>query len=256
MPLCLLNRANGRMRMFAIASRVLNRTRRLSIAAFLSATALAGCDFEVTRNIAPVVLETDGAVVSRTAAADQPIVANMRLRVPATLVTDKDGRAAISLLPGALMEVEPESELQIDRVRLSKNGNRIQEAMRRQIDLTLQRGSIDVVVQFPTESSSVRVMTPNGMLAVAAPALFRLDVFAGKTRVTCARGRLRFTATNDGEIATVDGPAVREWPAGGESIPAEFDRGATNEIENLRNLERKLLGLQDRSRLTPFPWRQ
>jgi hypothetical protein len=227
--------------------------RAIVITGFVVAL-LAGCAFEVTRNVPALLLAIDGAV--STSPPTEALVENTHLQAPSSIITAGNGRADLSLVPGVLIQLEADSELQLMRLQLTKNGNRIGEAMRRDVLISLRRGALHGVVQFETELSPVRISTRDGMVVVLAPALFRVETRDAKTRVTCARGSLRFEP-NSGAPMTLEGEAFCEWPSDhAESMPAQFDVLASNEIENLREVERKLLGLQDRSRLAPYPWRQ
>lgn len=212
----------------------------------------------ITRNAEAVVLALEGEVILRTAAA---AVANVqpdsRIAPGDTLMTSADARVALALLPGALIHGEPLSEIRVKSLKLTKNGNRVQEAMRRQVHLELARGTLLTSVAFESTGEGVLIETPRGKVSLASPALCWIEVRDDATRVTCARGAVSFHARGDETPTTIQAPAFREWPAENqEQIPADFDVRATEEIEKAKEVEQKLLGLEERRRLSPFPWRR
>lgn len=215
------------------------------------------CSVEVTRDAEAVVLEAEAGAALEKSGGSEPLQRDARVRVGEVLSTSSNAQLAVSLLPGALAEIAGETHLRMDKLRVTKNGVRVEEAMRREIHVTLLNGSLSGCVEFETEQSPVSVASPGGELSVLSPALFRVEAGGERTRVICARGSVQFRPSDGSAALTITGPAVREWPSPpGEAIPAAFDAAATKEIENLQELERKLLGLQSRSRLAPYPWRQ
>ena len=213
----------------------------------------------ITRKVEAVVLSAEGEA-SASASSGSPtrfdLRAGARISPPASMVTNSDATLALSAVPGALVELEQESELRLMSLKITKNGNRVQEAIRREVRLQLERGALVASVQFESEPAAVAIDTPAGVLSMSSPALCRVEVRNQITRVTCARGAVAFHPQGAAS-ATVQAPESREWPAGeSEHIPADFDVRAIEEIEKSKEVEQKLLGLEERRRLSPFPWRQ
>lgn len=239
------SRKSGAVGFRTIACRVRSLWLRLSTVASAAAF-FAGCEMGTTRTVPPIILGNKGSFSSPDTPSATPL-----------LSTGHDGCLAISLLPGAVVELSAETQIRVDRLTLTKNGNRLEESMRRQIAVSLQNGTLRGSVQFGLETSAVEIALPEGHVAVRSPALFAIELQHGKVRVTSARGTLQISRAGESGVVVLNGPAFREWPApAGGQPPAAFDAEATEEIEKLRALERKLLGLESRRRLTPYPWRQ
>lgn len=239
-------------------SAVIPKTRAaIAVAAIAALALVCGCNVEISRDVQAVCLKSDGNVTITRVGATRGAQEGARVHVADLLTTDGVAAVDVSLLPGALIKLARGAQLRVDRLRLTKNGNRVQEAIRRDVGLTLSRGEVTFCVLFETSVSPVTLATPGGELKVMTPALFRVETNDGRTRVTCARGTVRLEPADGSPPVTLIGPSFRDWPPpSSEPIPVEFDVAATAEIENLREVERKLLGLQDRSRLAPYPWRQ
>jgi hypothetical protein len=217
---------------------------------------LCGCEMTVTRSVEAVVLAAEGAVFNTTGTSDL-LAINAHLGAGTLLRIDADARVALSLLPGALVDLQPDSEMRLRSLKLTKNGNRVQEAMQRQVRLKLERGVLVASVAFDSREEDVSIETPMGALMISSPALARVEVRNDVTRVTCARGVVSFRPNGEATAITMTAPAFREWPSRDlEQIPADFDVRAMEEIENSKHVEQKLLGLEQRRRMSPFPWRQ
>ena len=242
------------------AKRACHLRRALRLAAHVvsgaTAVSLSACNATITRNVDAVVLQADGNVsVTMPVGPSADVGRGSRIAHGATFVTDFDAHSALSLLPGALIDVGPQSEVRILALKLTKNGNRIHEAIRREVRIALTRGVLTASIRFETDERGVVIETPHGSLSLNGPALFRIEARDAVTRVTCARGVV-FFEPKDGANVTLEAPAFREWPAAErEAIPADFDVRAMEEIENSKEVEQKLLGLETRQRLSPFPWR-
>ncbi len=207
--------------------------------------AIASCDMSATRTVAPVILAQAGA-------ASVKEIAGVRV-----FMTGDDGSIALSLLPGALVELAPKTELRADGATLNKNGNRLAESISRRLRLDLHGGKISALIQFETDRSSVEITFPDGQLTVETPALFSVEATSGRAKIICARGTVSIRPPGTEQSIQLIGPAFREWPATSEpAVPVAFDPEATEQIEKLRALERKLLNSERERRLTPHPWRR
>ena len=237
---------------------MLGRSVALVLCATL-AVCLCGCEPAITRSVEAVVLATEGNV-SSTSSSSAPaldVAAGAHAATGASLLTGADSQVALSLVPGARINLEAQSELRLALVKITKNGNRVQEAMEREVKLILKNGAFVASVQFESDGPGVSIDTPSGNVSTRQPALFRVEVRNQITRVTCARGSVFFQPQGETTRVSLQAPEAREWPVQErEAIPADFDVRALEEIENSKEVEQKLLGLEQRRRLSPFPWRQ
>lgn len=230
-----------------------------SLGATLAAVFFLGsCEGRLTRDVQATILELESTGLSVDSA-------NGRTRAPRQHPGWKSGEAlhhgvstaAVSLAPGALVYVEPKTEIVLDRLSVTKDGNATTEAMHRSIHLQLLTGVAFFVVQFESESSDFIIRTPHGSLSPTLPGAFRLEVGQSKTRLTVLRGDFSFTPTSGTPVAQIQAGCFQEWPVpGGAANPAELDPRAQDEIEKSLAMEQKLLDLQNRQRVGVFPWRE
>lgn len=79
------------------------------------------------------------------------------------IMTGKDGRISLVLSPGAILCVEPETELTFRELRRSSDGLPKSEAdLVRHIDVELHKGRIEVQAGTPTPSLDIRIRTNAG----------------------------------------------------------------------------------------------
>ena len=255
----------GARRPSAVASTVmLFAARKIAPRVFRAGSAallliLPACEVAVTRDVPATVLHVEGPAAAEAAQSRirREIGVKSALTAGESLTTGPDAQVDVAVVPGALVHLEGDAELRLDAASISKNGNRVTEAMRRDVALTLPRGAAVFSVQFESERGGVSVATPQGALVISSPALCRVEVRNGATRITSARGSVRFQAAGTPAAATLGSRSFSEWPSGRhEPSPADFDVRATQEVEKSLEVEQKLLGLEHRRRLSPYPWRQ
>lgn len=219
---------------------------------------LTSCDGRLTRNVEPTILEAQGSLslITVPAGPERPLDGRTRWSAGEKLVTGADGTAAFFLLPGVLLQVEPNSELILEELTLRKDGYAIVEAMRRSLRLQLRSGVVFLATQIEERSSHLALVTAHGRIAAARGGLCRLESTPGKTRLTSVRGSFTFSSSEGGSVE-VEAGYFHEWPASSAAPrPAELDAQAQEEIENSLTVERKLLDLQGRAYGRRFPWRE
>lgn len=185
----------------------------------------------------------------------RPVVRGSRIHAGETIATAEDGRLAIALLPGALVQLEPESRFFIEKLALGKNGFAAAEAMHRSVRVRLMEGTLFCLVRFETEPPDWILETPHGRLLTGSGGLCRIEVGGGKTRIICARGGFTFQS-EDGTVPIPLEPGyVYDWPPHSTPFPAELDLQTLPAIQLTTNVERNLLELEAGLRFKPYPWR-
>ena len=220
-------------------------------------TAVA-CTGKITREASATVLTLEGSArIEGPGTAPRIVEQRSALRKGETLRTNDNGTAALMLLPGALVQLGPASALTLEELTITKDGNATDEAMSRVILLRLVEGTVDLVVQFESELGKWSVESPNGLLSTTTPGTCRLEVDGDRTRVTCLRGLFSFASTGDLAAVGIERGCFQEWPSNElGAITVETDARAQDEVNELLDVERKLLELQRRERFSPFPWRR
>jgi len=226
----------------------------------IAALTATGCTGKITRETTATLLALEGSVLIQGSAqgeASRAAQPRAQIRKGETVRTGSDASAALMLLPGALIQLGPDSALRIEKLALTKDGNALNNAMSRVVLLSLLEGTADLVVHPEPSRCQWNVETSNGRLASVRPGTCRLSVKQGLTRVTCLRGAFSFVGSDDVTAVEIEDGCFKEWPSErGDAQPVETDSRAQEDVDQALDVERNLLELQRRERFTPFPWRQ
>ena len=219
--------------------------------------ATAGCTGKLERDASAVILAVDGIV--QVESSDRTIMleagAGTKVEAGKTIRTNPGASASIFILPGALVEVQPATTLKVNHIALAKNGNATDEAMSRDVHLSVSAGTVDLVLQFESNADAVRIETPHGTLTAGRRGTCRLTVERESARLTCLRGTFDFVRSDGGRRSITAGSFQDLSSATLETFPAEGDARAQQDMEQILEVERKLLVLQKKARAQPFPWR-
>jgi hypothetical protein len=190
--------------------------------ATIFAFVLSGCWEGMSRQVVATILSLRGQIVysSRDGASFEPVSPETKLGAGSTLKTSTDGEINIALIPGALAQISNNSELKIEELRLTKDGDETGDAIReRTARVELRRGGMVVLFD---GFARFTIETPQATITVLPDCLIRLDVDASRTRLTCVRGRI-YAAREQGQISPVDAGYVCEWPSDHGPLPAADD---------------------------------
>src|SRR6266436_6844800 len=123
-----------------------------------------GCSEGVTRRTAATVLSVKGTVIFRTAEQNnfEPVTRESRI-CDGDLVRTSDGALLnLALIPAALAQMSSNSEIKIEKLRISKDGNQTEGGIRsRSARIEISRGKITVLFRRRDKSAS--------QLAINAP---------------------------------------------------------------------------------------
>lgn len=211
--------------------------------------ALAGCSEGTTRAICASVLATRGEVLQfeQASANARQIDSQTKLCTNSGIRTSSKGEVDLILVPGALTRLLGDSELKIEQLELTKDGNETGDAIRARVaEIRLQRGQLLVefegFAKFSIETSQVTV-------AVLPSCLFRLEVDRSRTRLTCVRGVL-YATPQGGQRVTVKGGSFYEWPSEHGEMRVTRDEKAeqdiTDTLQASQELQKLAASRQDR----------
>ena len=211
--------------------------------ATIFAFVLSGCWEGMSREVFATILSLRGHIVysSKEGGSFEPISSETKLGAGSTLRTPTDGAVNIALIPGALTQISGNSELKIEELELTKDGNETGDAIRDHIArVELRRGGMVVLFD---GFARFTIQTPQATITVLPGCLFRLDVDGSHTRLTCVRGKI-YAAAKSGPISAVEAGYVCEWPTDHGPAPAadaaqgQIDTTATIQVgRELRDLE-------------------
>ena len=222
-------------------------------AAFLSclvstAALMTGCWEGVSRQVLGTVLSVRGEVVYQKdkEAGFHSLTLQANPGPGSVLRTGSEGRANLALVPGALVQVSGNSELKIEELRLTKEGNETADGMRkRTARVRLNRGSVNIVFE-RRDTSELRFAFSTRDVTISADedCVCRVSVQNESTRVTCVRGKAYAWAGNS-EPSIVKAGYSQEWPPGLMTIAAD-DARAQTDVTDALEAERELRQLQDK----------
>ena len=233
---------------------------RLSVFVFVFACSifLEGCGRTVTRETMATVFQTEGEISIAADRRSSVFTQSQRdscLHVGDRLKTSAAASIDFASVPGVLVRLSGNSELLIENLSVTKDGNLMVDAMKsRDVRIRLIRGVLSIVVGEAGRESQAMIATPTGVLLARPRSTYRLEVAEGKTRAICVRGRVELQTEESGQRVLIEAGYFQEWPAT-TSVPrlaAESDAQTQTEVATLLEVERNLLSLQKRERTKPL----
>src|SRR6266571_3453493 len=209
-------------------------SRACYISILVCTLALGSCWEGISRQVVASVLSFRGESTYRSKEASdfRPINLQTKLGPGSTLKTSNDGQLNMILIPGALARISGDSELRIEELRLTKDGNETGDAMReRTVRVELRRGAMIVLFEGVARFT---IETHQCTITVLPSCLFRLDVDGSRTRLTCIRGKI-YAARKPAQISAVEAGYVCEWPSDHGAVPAADD--VQGQIDTIATLQ-------------------
>jgi hypothetical protein len=219
---------------------------RVIVAATVAA-ALAGCWEGTTRNVSATVLFVEGPAVISSDIRGQPIPLAPGAHAGADKIIETPGssRAALSLLPNLLVQLESNGRLEIVRLALTKDGNETGSSMQgRYADVKLINGRMFASHDWGEAIARFRVTTPHGELTTTSNSLFCVESDQQKTRVTCVSGTVEWRLGDSGTTTPIPPGFVGEWSGSTSNlVAAETDARAQETLQEGLDVEQKLRDL-------------
>src|SRR5258708_22577543 len=109
---------------------------------------LGGCGEGTPRDVVTTVLLLRGEVVYSSDGTEnfRSVTSETKFGRPSFLRTSQDAEIDLALIPGALARLLGESELKIEQLKLTKDGNETGDAMRERVArIELRRGGMIVL---------------------------------------------------------------------------------------------------------------
>ncbi len=198
-----------------------------------------GCREGVTRHVAARVLSLHGTVVFGIDEQTdfRPVVPQNRLPDGSLVRTLEGGWLNLALLPGALLRLSSNSEIKIEELIITKDGNQTNGGMRNRIArIQLNRGQIVVLFNRRDKSASqFAISAPQTTITADSDCLFCVQSDGTTTRLTCVRGKVDASHKAQPRV-TIDAGYFRQWPSAvPEPIAAADD--AVAQIDTVDSLE-------------------
>ena len=204
-----------------------------------------GCSKGITRTTAATMLFIRGNVVSGNAERNnfQPVSAKCKIHPGDTVRTSDGASINLALIPGAFVQLSGNSEIKIEDLRLTKDGNDTAGGMlNRRASIRLNRGRIVSLFSDSDRSASEFVVTTGHVtLRPDSDCLFSIWTDGATSRVTCGRGELSAPADAQPAMKIVAG-YFSQWPTPSkEPIAAITDARAQMDVKTALDVEPELL---------------
>jgi hypothetical protein len=204
-----------------------------------------GCCKGITRATAATVLSVKGDVVFGRAERNyfQPVTPSSKIP-GGDIVRTSDGAVInLALVPGAFVQVSENSEIKIEELSLTKDGNETAGGMiDRSARLLLSRGRMSVLFSRSDPSGShCTLATRQTIISPDSDCLFSVWTDGAITRVACARGELK--GANDGQMPVrIATGYFHQWPtAAKEPLEASAEASAQMDVMVSLEAEKELL---------------
>ena len=204
-----------------------------------------GCSKEITRSTVTVVFFVKGNVVFGNAERNdfQPVTPKSKIHAGDVVRTSEDASINLGLIPGAFIQLSENSEIKIEDLTLTKDGNDTAERMLdRRAWIRLNRGRIVTLFkQSDRTASDFRITTGQIKLEPDSDCLFSVWTDGATSRATCVRGEVSVSADAQPPLKIAAG-YFAQWPtASKESIAASADANAQMDIKTALDVEPELL---------------
>jgi len=223
----------------------------MRLASFISVLALYfcllgnGCSKGITRSTVAIVFSVRGNVVFGNAERNdfQPVIFKSRIRAGDIVRTSGGALINLALIPGAFVQLSGNSEIKIENLTLTKDGNDTAERMLdRRACIRLNRGRIVCSFRQSKKTASEFGITTGQMtLRPDSDCLFSVWTDGTTSRTTCGRGEVSASADAQPPLKIAAG-YFSQWPrASKEPIAASADARAQMDITTALAVEPELM---------------
>lgn len=204
-----------------------------------------GCSKAISRSTMAVVFSVRGNVVFGGAEGNdfQPVTPKSKIHAGHVVRTSDGASINLGLIPGAFIQLAGNSEIKIEDLRLTKDGNDTAEHMlNRRAWIRLNRGRIVCSFsQSDKTKSEFGITTGQITLTPDADCLFSIWTDGTTSRATCGRGEVNASAGAQAPLKIAAG-YFSQWPAASkESIAASDDARAQTDITTALGVEPELM---------------
>jgi len=204
-----------------------------------------GCSKAISRSTVAVVFSVTGNVVFGGAERNnfQPVSPKSKIHAGDIVRTSDGASINLALIPGAFLQLAGNSEIKIEDLRLTKDGNDTAERMLdRRGWIRLNRGRIVCSFrQSDKTASQFGITTGQITLTPDSDCLFAVWTDGTTSRVTCGRGEVSASGGVQAPLKIAAG-YFSQWPtASKEAIAASNDARAQMDITTALGVEPELM---------------
>lgn len=223
---------------------------------FVVLLAFCSCAPAFHRKVSAQVLASSGKVSGKLAGRHLPLAKGQWIEEGTTITCGSEGRADLMLLPGILVELGPDSEMTVQRLRLSRDGDQtIHPMVARAAIIRLAGGTLFGSVGQAQTRSRLIVETDAGRISADPQRAFKLIVRRDKIWLLSARGNVDFTAAGGEENVIVSPAQFADLPGDRSAQPAAAARHEIQaQVPEILGVQRRLVALASDSALSFLPW--
>jgi hypothetical protein len=215
---------------------------------FAAVVLLSSCGEGITRSVSATILETRGTVRAKSGPDSQfgSAEPGLALGAGALLQTDEAAQADLALLPNILARILSRTDLTINGLKLSKDGNETGDAMiARRAEISLGEGAIFLKHRRPPGSfGSLLVKTPHASITANSDCLIYIETTPRRLRVICVRGLVEIAPASGQKAFSAEAGSMAELPSQTSSLVAVAgDAAAQEKVSDAISAERELLAL-------------
>src|SRR5262245_7053491 len=204
-----------------------------------------GCSKGITRSTAATVFFVKGNVVFSNAERNdfQPVTPKSKIHTGDTVRTSDGASINLALIPGAFVQLSGNSEIKIEELQLTKDGNETAGGMLdRRASIRLNRGRIvSLFSHSDTAPSEFKITTGQVTLRPDSDCLFSVWTDGTTSRVASGRGEVRTFSDAQAQLK-IAGGYFCQWPAtSNEPIAAIGNATAQMDIKTALDVELELL---------------
>jgi hypothetical protein len=204
-----------------------------------------GCSKGITRATAATVFFVRGNVVFGNAERNdfQQVTSKSKIHAGDVVRTSDGASINLALIPGAFVQLSGNSEIKIEDLRLTKDGNETAEGvLDRRAWIRLNRGRIVSLFSHSDRSASeFSVTTGQVLLNPDSDCLFSVWTDGTTSRAACGRGEVGASADAQPPLKLAAG-YFSQWPtASKEPIAATANASAQMDIKTALDAELELL---------------
>lgn len=225
---------------------------------FLTLFAVTSCRPGFDRQVSGAVLSVEGEGRLTSNGEERSLTKSEHFRSGNRINTFADGRADLMLLPGILIELAGESEIEIHELHLERDGDEnIQPMTVRNAHIRLLRGTLVATVSLAPTESFLTIDTPTGNLTAGPDRTFLLKVNGSQTWIMNVRGQTTFRAASRMQEIKIAPGYFTNLPPLPEAAPQRVaSSGAETQAQlvAILEVEKKLLLLQKQEGSAFRPW--
>ncbi len=206
-----------------------------------------------------MILSLAGEALGTSDGKTVRLTTSSRIHPGETVAVSAGGRLDLLLLPGVLVELTGNTEIEIKQLRLARDGDEtIGPMTAREAKVRLVRGTLIGSVGQAQMRSKILVETSAGALTAFDLRTFRVEVDGSQIKVMSVRGQVTFVPASGGAPTKIGAGYFAEWPSqvAGPQAAAESGREAQTAVTSILTVEKRLLRLEKAARFEFVPWRK